>query len=121
MAVVSLTLKDYSLCKLSSCIFSQDEKSKSSSSAAQADTAESTPSKSEDPAKDSKAKDKKAGETSKDEVGGESKEKKAEPEPDFQMLSNPARVLPQQVSVCTDGWWCFGSVHWFVACFVSGA
>ncbi|XP_064393012.1 26S proteasome non-ATPase regulatory subunit 1-like isoform X2 [Halichondria panicea] len=30
---------------------------------------------------------------------GEVKEKKAEPEPDFQMLSNPARVLPQQLKV----------------------
>ena len=29
----------------------------------------------------------------------EVKEKKAEPEPDFQMLSNPARVLTQQVRV----------------------
>ena len=29
--------------------------------------------------------------------GGREKEEKKEPEPEFEMLSNPARVLPQQV------------------------
>ena len=29
---------------------------------------------------------------------GEGDKEKKEPEPDFEMLSNPARVLPQQVS-----------------------
>ena len=31
--------------------------------------------------------------------GKEKEEKKKEPEPDFEVLSNPARVLPQQVSL----------------------
>ena len=31
--------------------------------------------------------------------GGEKEKEKTEPEPDFQILSNPARVLPQQVSL----------------------
>lgn len=40
---------------------------------------------------------------------GEVKEKKAEPEPDFQMLSNPARVLPQQVRGC--GTYCIRTIN----------